>query len=130
MKITKQQRREAKRLYRTCVVQGQLDEDRVRQAVQQLIAGRPRGTLGILDHLRRLVKHELARRTARVESAVPLSAEQQAAVEANLGRLYGAGLRIQFTPTPSLLGGLRVKIGSDVFDGSVQTRLATLRDSF
>jgi len=72
------------------------------------------------------VRLDLARRTARVESPVALAEPQQASIRANLARRYGNGLIVAFTLTPGLIGGLRVQIGSDVFDGSVQARLAEL----
>ena len=130
MKITKQARRDAKRLFQVCRVNGVLDEGRVRQSVQAVIAGQPRGYVAILSHFQRLVKLDLDRRTARVESAVALSPEQQSAVQANLTRRYGAGLNVDFATTAALIGGLRVKVGSDVFDGSVQARLNGLAESF
>ncbi|MCX6928030.1 MAG: F0F1 ATP synthase subunit delta [Verrucomicrobia bacterium] len=49
---------------------------------------------------------------------------------ANLTRRYGSGLIFDFSQKPGLLGGLRVQIGSDVFDGSVQARLAALDTTF
>ena len=72
MKITKQARRDAKQLFRSCLLNGLLDENRVRQVVQQVIAQKPRGYLAILSHFQRLVKLDVARRTARIESAVQL----------------------------------------------------------
>ncbi len=98
--------------------------------VKQVIASKPRGYFGILSHFQRLVKLDLDRRTARVQSAVPLAETQQAAIKANLARRYGEGLLFAFTQTPGLIGGLRVQVGSDVFDGSVQARLAALETSF
>jgi F-type H+-transporting ATPase subunit delta len=77
-----------------------------------------------------LVKLELERRTAKVESAVPLSPELQASVQAGLARIYGPGVNISFTQNPALIGGLRLKVGSDVYDGSIQARLAALEQSF
>jgi F-type H+-transporting ATPase subunit delta len=130
MKITKQSRREAKELFRACLVNGVLSEDRARQIVRRVLEAKPRGYLGILSHFQRLVKLDLDRRTARVESAAPLSAELQKDVTERLTRIYGAGLNLSFTSEPSLLGGMRIKVGSDVYDGSVQARLAALRDSF
>jgi F-type H+-transporting ATPase subunit delta len=129
VKISKQARRDAKQLYRFCRVNGKLDEARVRQAVQQVIASKPRGYFAILSHFQRLVKLALASRTARVESAIPLAEPQQAAIRTNLARRYGDGLLFAFTQNPSLIGGLRVQVGSDVFDGSVQARLADLEAS-
>ena len=130
MKITKQARRDAKQLFRSCQVSGLLDESRVRQVVQQVIARQPRGYVGILSHFQRLVKLDIARRTATVESAIPLPAALQQSVLANLTRLYGAGLNTSFAQNPALIGGLRVQVGSDVYDGSVQARLAALGEKF
>jgi F-type H+-transporting ATPase subunit delta len=130
MKISKQARREAKELFRVCLANGLLDENRVRQAVQAVIAQKPRGFVAILSHFQRLVKLDLNRRTARVESATPLSPDIQAAVQSNLGRKYGPGLNISFAQNPALIGGMRIQVGSDVYDGSVQARLAELREAF
>jgi F-type H+-transporting ATPase subunit delta len=130
MKISKQARREAKQLFRGCVNNGLLDEDRVRGAVREVIAGKPRGYPAILAQLYRLVKLELDRRTAKVESATALSPEQQAEIRAGLGGKYGPGLNVSFGQNPALVGGLRVQVGSDVFDGSVRARLDNLREAF
>ena len=102
----------------------------VRQAVTAVIAKKPRGYVAILSQLQRLVKLDLDRRTAKVESATVMSPEQQAALQADLGRKYGAGLNLSFTQNPALLGGLRIQVGSDVYDGSVRARLESLREAF
>src|SRR5438270_10720896 len=130
MKISKQARREAKQLFRSCVADGLLDESRVRQAVRLVLEAKPRGYLAILSHFERLVKLEIERRTARVESATPLSPDIQAQVQANLSRSHGPGLSVSFAENPSLIGGLRIKVGSDVYDGSVQARLKAVEESF
>jgi len=130
MKVSKRARYEAKQLFRSCRVDGLLDEARVRVAVTALIARKPRGYYGILTQLHRLVKLDLARRSAKVESAVALAPVLQASVGANLTRRYGPGLETAFAQEPKLLGGMRVKVGSDVYDGSVQARLAALAESF
>ena len=129
MKITKQARRDAKQLFRSCLVNGLLDENRARQVVGQVIAQKPRGYVAILNHFQRLVKLDLERRTAVVESAVPVAPELQASVTRELSELYGQGLNISFTQNPSLIGGLRIQVGSDVYDGSVKARLAALEAS-
>ena len=129
MKISKQARRDAKELFRTCTVNGLLDENRVRPSVQQVVLRKPRGYFAILSHFQRLVKLELARRTAKIESAAVLPDSLRESVRGNLNRVYGAGLGIAFAENPSLIGGMRVQVGSDVFDGSVQARLAALQES-
>lgn len=130
MRITKQARRDAKQLFRSCQVNGLLDEQKARQTVQQIIAKKPRGYGAILTHFHRLVKLDLERRAARIESATALDGAMEGALRANLARKYGAGLNIAFTQNPALLGGLRIKVGSDVFDSSIQARLDALADSF
>jgi F-type H+-transporting ATPase subunit delta len=130
VKITKQARRDAKQLFRSCVVNGLLDENCARRTVAEVVARKPRGYVGILSHFHRLVKLDVEQRTAVVESPVPISSELQASVTQELSRLYGQGLSISFTQNPELIGGLRIKVGSDVFDGSVRARLNQLEANF
>jgi F-type H+-transporting ATPase subunit delta len=129
MKISKQAKRDAKTLFKGCKADGLLDENRVRQAVSAVIAQKPRGYVGILHHLHRLVKLDLDRRMARVENAVATSDEMMTTISGNLAWRYGPGLNVSFSVNPELLGGLRVKVGSDVYDGSVKARLEALRES-
>ena len=130
MKGNKQSRRGAKQLFKSCQVEGQLAEERVRQAVTLVIEKKPRGYFGILQELQRLVKLDVSSRSARVESAVVLTEAQQQNIRESLGRLKGGEVTVEFVENADLIGGMRVKIGDDVFDGSVKTRLATLSESF
>ncbi len=130
MKGTKQSRRFAKQLFKSCQVNGRLDADRTQKAVQLLIEQKPRGYFGILQHVHRLVKLDEASRTARVESAVALGQAQQQDIQDSLNRLKGGDVTMEFAENPRLIGGMRVKIGDDVFDGSVKTRLTGLSESF
>jgi len=107
-----------------------MDADRVRQAVRLLIEKKPRGYHGILQHLQRLVKLDEASRSARVESAVALTEAQQQSVRESLVRLKGGEVTVEFAENAGLIGGMRVKVGDDVFDGSVKTRLVSLSESF
>ncbi|MCH2591821.1 MAG: F0F1 ATP synthase subunit delta [Pedosphaera sp.] len=130
MKGTKQSRRFAKQLFKNCQVNGRLDADRTQKSVQLLIEQKPRGYFGILQHLHRLVKLDEASRTARVESAVALGQVQQQDIQDSLNQLKGGNVTVEFAENPRLIGGMRVKIGDDVFDGSVKTRLTGLSESF
>jgi F-type H+-transporting ATPase subunit delta len=91
---------------------------------------KPRGYISILSHFARLVKLDVERRTARVESAAVLPADLQTQVQTSLASVYGRGLEVSFTQNSALIGGMRIKVGCDVFDGSVQARLAALEESF
>jgi F-type H+-transporting ATPase subunit delta len=130
MKTTKQTKREATRLFRMCLMNGMLDEGRVRQVVEQVIEGKRRGHLALLSFFHRLVKLERSRHTAEVESAVPLLADFQANVQAGLQSMYGQGINILFAHRPELIGGMRIQVGSDVYDSSVRARLAALEKTF
>jgi F-type H+-transporting ATPase subunit delta len=130
MKITKRAKREAKHLVRFCRVNDLLDEQRVRRVVQHLLAAGRRNCPAILAHFRRLVKLDLARHTATIESATPLPADLQAAVEAGLARRYGPGLATAFAHRPALIGGMRIRVGNDVYDGSVRAGLEELERRF
>jgi F-type H+-transporting ATPase subunit delta len=130
MKATKQLRREAKRLFRLCLVRGLLHEARVRQVVQRVLAGKRRGGLVLLAQFQRLVQLEHSRHTAVIESARPLPEDLQANVLSNLERVYGQGISTSFAHNPALIGGMRIKVGSDVYDGSVRAGLAALEKNF
>ena len=130
MKTTRQIKREAKQLFRFCLVNGLLDEGRTRQVVQRIIDEKRRGSLALLSYFQRLVKLDFARHTAQVESAVPLPADLRASIQAGLAHTYGPGISASFAHNPGLIGGMRIKVVSDVYDGSVRARLAALEKGF
>jgi F-type H+-transporting ATPase subunit delta len=130
MKITKQAKRKAKQLYRICFVNGLLDEDRVRQVVEHAVATGERDCPSVLSHFLRLVKLDCAQHTATIESATPLSADLKTAVQTGLTQRYGPGLTTAFAHRPGLIGGVRIQVGCDVYDGSVRAGLEALEKSF
>ena len=130
MKGSKQSRRDAKQLFKSCQVDGQLNEDRVRKTVALLIEKKPRGYFGTLQELQRLVKLDVNSHSASVVSAVELTEEQKQSVRDSLGRMKGGDVAIEFAQNPDLIGGMRVKSGDDVYDGSMKTRLARLEEKF
>ena len=76
------------------------------------------------------MKLERLRQTAEVESAVSLPAALQARVLSDVERLYGSGISTSFVLNPALIGGMRIQVGSDVYDGSVRAGLDSLQKSF
>jgi F-type H+-transporting ATPase subunit delta len=78
----------------------------------------------------RLVRLACSRETAIVETATPADEEAQTGIRSRLARLYGRHLSISFVPTPALIGGMRIKVGSDVYDGSVQGWLFAIAARF
>ncbi len=130
MKASRRTIADATRLFRACCVEGALDEARVRQVVREFAARRPRGYLATLGVFRRLVQLECARHNANIESAQALPDDLKVKVLETLNAAYGSGLNTVFSENPKLIGGLRIQVGSDVYDGSVRGRLARLERSF
>ena len=130
MKVSKQSKREAKQLFRAAQVNGVLDESRARMVVDELVSRKPRGFPAILAQFERLVKLDIARRSARIESVAPLEGAIEGSLKAALTRRYGPGLQFSFGVNPALIGGMRVKVGSDVYDGSIRARLQELENNF
>ena len=130
MKTAKQAQRDAKQLFRLCLAGGSLDEDRARRVVRGLVdAGRP-GALPVLSRLQRLLRLDRTKHSAEVTSAVPLPADIRAALEAGIARVYGPGIVTVFAEDQALIGGVRVTVGSDVYDGTVRGALAALETRF
>ena len=77
-----------------------------------------------------MVKLNRADHTAKIQSVEPLADDLRLRIEADVQQTYGAGLTISFEQEPSLIGGMRVKVGSDVYDSSVRARLAELDKAF
>src|SRR5512143_3123192 len=130
MKTTRRARRAARRLYRACLVEGLLDDGRARQVADRVAGARRRGSLPILAHFRRLVHLDRDRHRAVVESALPLPEDLRTSVVRGVAHAYGPGVSTSFAQNPGLIGGMRVKVGSDVYDGSVRAALSTLEQAF
>ncbi len=61
---------------------------------------------------------------------MPLPPDIRAQLEAGVARLYGPGIVTAFAEDPALLGGVRITVGSDVYDGTVRAGLAALEARF
>lgn len=126
MKSPREARKNARSLFRACLADGVLDPARVRTVADTIAAGKPRGHLAILSSFARLVRLELQRRHVVIESAAPLTESEMSGLRADLVRTHGSDLTFDTGVRPDLIGGLRVRVGSDVWDGSVRARLAAL----
>ncbi len=130
MTRNQQAQRDARDLFRLCCVNGILDAALAIRVAQQVAASRNRNRFHVLARFERLVKLECARRAATVASSQPLPPAVRADIEARLARTYGPGLTMEFMESPALIAGMRIQVGSDVYDGTIQGRLAALEESF
>jgi F-type H+-transporting ATPase subunit delta len=130
MKTTRQARREAHQLWQICATDGVLDAVRARAVADQIVQSRRGGSHAVLKAFLRLLRLDQEARTAVVASAAPLDPAVRAEIERGLARLHRRGLETRFVVDPSLIGGMRVQIGCDVYDGSVRGGLAALESGF
>ena len=126
MTAVRQAARDAGRLWRLCLVDGSPDAGRVRRIVDELCASGRKSRLAVLAGFVRLLKRDRDRRTAEVDSAVPLDAATRAAVEDSLARRFGRAMTTTFAVDPGLIAGVRLKAGGELFDDTVRARLAAL----
>lgn len=126
MKISKEVQAQARRLMRLCIgADGLMDEAIVRQVADKVATDKPRNYLALLTAFTELVRLERAAHTATITSAVPLTAEEQAAITARLNARE-AGLHYEWQVDSSLIAGLTVKVGDNVTDASIRTRIEQL----
>ena len=130
MKISREAATTARRAFRMCVEGDRVVDEKLRRVFKKVAESKPRGWQAILHELKRLIRLEMERRQVLVESAKTLDDPSQNRVKASVTRQYGDDLTFEFKVTPELLGGMRVRVGNDVWDGSVKTRLERLSNSF
>jgi F-type H+-transporting ATPase subunit delta len=127
MKINKETRQLSKGLLRASFTNGQLDSSRVASLVKTLIEKKPRNYIKVLESYKRLLRLEVEKRSATIETATELAPEASEQIVENLKRKYGSDLAAKFVVNPELLGGMRIRVGSDVWDSSVRNRLHRLQ---
>ncbi len=126
MKITKDVQAQARRLMRLCTgPDGRLQEGTVREVATAIATRRPRNAAALLTAFTEMVRLEEARHTATITSAIGLTADEQAAIRARLEASH-PGLHYRWELDPSLIAGITVKVGDDVTDASVRTRISRL----
>ena len=129
MKVSKVAQSTARRIFRLCSKDGQVNEEHLKSAVTKLAEEKPRDSRGMLQALRRLLQAELVKKQVTVESAVDLNKATSSKVKKSLCSQYGDDLNFDFKVSPELLGGMRIRVGNDLFDGSVKARLERLQES-
>ena len=130
MKISKSAQTDARRIFRMCSPEGVLDESKMRAVIAKIVADKPRDYRGILAGLARLVRREEDRSQVLVESARFLDPATEQRVRESLTAQYGQGLNFEFRTNPDLMGGMKVRVGNDVIDGSVASRIKRLETAF
>lgn len=121
-----------------------LPEERKTALLDDLLASRAQATTlrlvriavtrprtGSLEHalseLSELAAQRRQRYVAQVRVAGPLDADQQERLAASLARIYGRQVQLHVDVDPTVLGGVEVRVGDEVLNGTVSRRLADVR---
>ena len=119
----------ARQLFKLSLVDGVLSAERVPGVLAYLEKHYPAQGLAVLKAYQRLVKAEVARGQAVVEHAGPISDSAVAGIAADMTERYRRSITGHTRPTPSLIAGLRVRVGDDVYESTVAGQLAALSAS-
>lgn len=88
---------------------------------------RGRRPAAAIEELAKLASQQRQQVLAEVRSAIALSPEQNVRLAAALSTLQGRQVRLNTLVDPEVVGGIVVRVGDDVIDGSVSTRLEQAR---
>jgi F-type H+-transporting ATPase subunit delta len=130
MRISKEVRQLSSKLVRASFVDGALNRERVKALVDSIARNKPRKYMQLLENYQRLLRLEAEKRRARIESATELDEAAGQQIVDDLQKRYGGSLTTEFVVNPALLGGVRIRVGSDVWDSSVRNRLERLQQKF
>lgn len=127
MQIPKEARRKARELFdATLDGTGRPDAAKTLSVADLLVKSAPRHALQILKEFARLVRLESAKHHAVIESATAIDDGTREAIVRSLRARDGGEVTVETKVDPSLIGGARIRLGSEVWDTSVRSRLATL----
>lgn len=123
MQLTQEIRLSAKRLLKLALVDGKINEERVLAIVDDILANKPRHYIAILERFVALLKLEVQRQTLTVSSAKEVGKDEMDRILDTLNKVFHGVSYVRSEVDAALIGGLKVKVGSDVWDDSVQGRL-------
>jgi len=127
MQIPKEARRKARELFDASLDDsGRPDAGKTLRIADLLVRSAPRHSVQILKEFTRLVRLETAKHHAVIESAAPIDDASREAILMSLRQRDGGEVSFETKVDPSLIGGARIRLGSEVWDASVRSRLAAL----
>ena len=127
MKLNKEIRQLSRKMLQASFTDGQLDPGRISSLVDSLVTQKPRNYIDVLKNYKRLLRLEVEKRHATIETASEVDPAIRSEIVSNLKTKYGDDLATEFHVDAQLLGGMRIRVGNDVWDGSVRNRLQRLQ---
>jgi F-type H+-transporting ATPase subunit delta len=126
MAADKQTKLLAKQLFKLSVVNGVVSPEQVAGVLGWVEKTSPRRPVALLKAYQHRIALELAKSRAEVEHAGPINDGILKSIEAAMTRKYSRPVTAAAKANSSLLAGLRIRVGSDVYESSVAGQLATL----
>jgi F-type H+-transporting ATPase subunit delta len=129
MRADKKTKLLAKQLFKLSLVNGQVSAEQVAGVLGYIEKIEPRHPLALLKLYHRAIQTEVAKSRALVEHAGPVGDATLKLIESAMTRKYQRPVTATARPNPALLAGLRVRVGSDVYESTVAGQLATLSNA-
>jgi F-type H+-transporting ATPase subunit delta len=129
MRADKKTKALAKQLFKLSVVNGAVSPEQVAGVLGYVEKTAPRNSLGLLKLYRQTIVTELAKSRALVEHAGPISDGTLRLIEGAMTQKYKRQVTATAKPNARLLAGVRIRIGSDVYESTVAGQLATLSNT-
>jgi F-type H+-transporting ATPase subunit delta len=116
----------ARQLFSISMVDGAVSAERVTGVLEYVDKRQPENPVMVLKAYQRLVATELAKRVALVEHAGAINDALLGAIGAAMTKRYSRPVVATSRPSASLIAGLRVRVGDDIYESSVASQLAAL----
>jgi len=116
----------AKQLFKLSLVNGVVSPEQVAGVLGWVEQYAPHRPVALLKAYQHRIAIELAKSRAVVEHAGPVSDAALQQIAAAMTKRYSRAITASAKPNAKLLAGLRVRVGSDVYESSVASQLATL----
>lgn len=100
-----------------------LTEERQRSLLKEFFSGIKGGKVQVLEGA------ELSGEAAEVTSALPLTDDEKLVLEKDVSLMLGGAPQVNYKVDPAILGGVTIRVGDRVLDGSVSGQLQDLRTS-
>jgi len=119
----------AKQLFKLSLVNGQVSAEQVAGVLGYIEKSAPRHPLALLKLYHRAIATEFAKSRAIVEHAGPISDSTLKLIEGAMTKKYARPVTASAQPNPKLFAGLRVRVGSDLYESTVSGQLANLSNA-
>jgi len=116
----------ARQLFKLSFANGAISEDQVAGVLGWVNKNSPRQQLALLKLYQRLVATELSKSQAVVSHAGPVGPNVVAQIEGAMTKKYGRPIKASASPDHTLLAGIRIRVGDDIYETSAASQLAAL----